>query len=179
MNDLTFNAYQKATDETAIYPGAGTPQGLLYALLGLIGEVGELCAEVEFEGNSLAAPYQVIEMAQFLGMAAEHVKKSLRDNGGEMPASRRYLFENALDELEASAFSAREHFDEFNPTPWTLPDSTRVERDLAKEQGDVCWYMARIAADGWLNLGNVAQANLDKLRSRKERGVLSGDGGER
>ena len=51
--------------------------------------------------------------------------------------------------------------------------------DLKKELGDVLWYLAAIASDLGLNLDDVADSNLKKLRSRKERGVISGSGDNR
>ena len=50
---------------------------------------------------------------------------------------------------------------------------------LKKELGDVMWYLAATATELGLNLEEVAQLNLDKLASRKERGVLGGDGDNR
>ena len=50
---------------------------------------------------------------------------------------------------------------------------------LAKELGDVLWYVAQVATEAELNLGEVADANLRKLLSRRERGVLQGSGDER
>lgn len=51
--------------------------------------------------------------------------------------------------------------------------------NIRKEIGDVLWYVANLSADLNLNLEDVATANLDKLRSRAERGVLQGSGDER
>jgi len=51
--------------------------------------------------------------------------------------------------------------------------------DLKKELGDVLWYLAAIAADLGLNLDDVAESNLQKLRSRQVRGVISGNGDNR
>ena len=51
--------------------------------------------------------------------------------------------------------------------------------DLKKELGDVLWYLAAIASDLGLNLDDVAEANLQKLRSRQARGVISGNGDNR
>jgi NTP pyrophosphatase (non-canonical NTP hydrolase) len=50
---------------------------------------------------------------------------------------------------------------------------------LHKEIGDIIWYLAAICEDLGFDFGVVAQQNLDKLRSRKDRGVLSGSGNDR
>ena len=51
--------------------------------------------------------------------------------------------------------------------------------ELEGELGDVLWYLAIVAYDLDLDLGKIAQHNLDKLRSRQERGVLGGEGDNR
>ena len=55
------------------------------------------------------------------------------------------------------------------------------ERRLAiiAELGDVLWYVSEIAHELKINLNEVAQANLAKLKDRKERGALKGDGDNR
>jgi NTP pyrophosphatase (non-canonical NTP hydrolase) len=50
---------------------------------------------------------------------------------------------------------------------------------LAGELGDVLWYVAQVATEADLDLGAVAQANLEKLASRAHRGVLQGSGDTR
>jgi NTP pyrophosphatase (non-canonical NTP hydrolase) len=50
---------------------------------------------------------------------------------------------------------------------------------LAAELGDVLWYVAQVATEAGLDLEDIAQANLDKLLSRQQRGVLSGSGDSR
>lgn len=50
---------------------------------------------------------------------------------------------------------------------------------LLKELGDTSWYLANLAADLGFDLDTVFQANLDKLQSRKDRGVLQGSGDDR
>ncbi len=109
---MEFSDYQRLSRRTAVYPRAAGP--LTYPVLGLTGEAGEV---------------------------AEHAKKMIRDDGGELTDERR----------EA----------------------------MGKELGDVLWYLAQLATELDLDLDDIAQGNLDKLLSRKRRGVLSGSGDER
>jgi NTP pyrophosphatase (non-canonical NTP hydrolase) len=50
---------------------------------------------------------------------------------------------------------------------------------LKHELGDVLWYMAQLATELDLNLQEVAEANLEKLFSRLERGTIKGEGDNR
>jgi NTP pyrophosphatase (non-canonical NTP hydrolase) len=50
---------------------------------------------------------------------------------------------------------------------------------MAKELGDVLWYVAQLASELGLGLDEIAAANLEKLISRQQRGVLSGSGDDR
>jgi NTP pyrophosphatase (non-canonical NTP hydrolase) len=50
---------------------------------------------------------------------------------------------------------------------------------LKQELGDVMWYLAQICTELDLTLDEVAQANLEKLASRLERGQVRGEGDER
>jgi NTP pyrophosphatase (non-canonical NTP hydrolase) len=50
---------------------------------------------------------------------------------------------------------------------------------LAKELGDVLWYVAQLATEAGLELDGVARDNLDKLLSRQRRSVLQGSGDDR
>lgn len=54
-----------------------------------------------------------------------------------------------------------------------------VRDAVAKELGDVMWYLAVLAYELDYDLSTIAQNNLDKLASRQERGVLSGSGDNR
>ena len=50
---------------------------------------------------------------------------------------------------------------------------------IAQELGDNLWYLARMAKEVGFSLDEVAQMNLDKLASRRERGVVGGSGDNR
>ena len=54
-----------------------------------------------------------------------------------------------------------------------------VKKAIKKELGDCMWYLAANCSEFGFSLGEVAQENLDKLFSRKERGVLTGSGDNR
>jgi NTP pyrophosphatase (non-canonical NTP hydrolase) len=60
-NDFTFDKYQAAAAQTAMYPGRGGDTIAPYPALGLAGEAGEVC---------------------------EHIKKAIRDDGGQISAER-------------------------------------------------------------------------------------------
>lgn len=50
---------------------------------------------------------------------------------------------------------------------------------LAKELGDVQWYIANIADLIGYTLEDIMEMNIEKLQDRKERGVIHGYGDER
>ena len=44
---MNFDDYQQLAQQTAVYPGTGTFDGLVYATLGLSGEAGEVVEKVK------------------------------------------------------------------------------------------------------------------------------------
>jgi NTP pyrophosphatase (non-canonical NTP hydrolase) len=108
---VELDDYQRLSRRTAEYPREAW---LTYPALGLCGEAGEV---------------------------AEHAKKAIRDDGGEV--------------------------------------STERKAKMSKELGDVLWYVAQLASELGLELEQIAHENLEKLLSRQQRGVLSGDGDNR
>jgi len=50
---------------------------------------------------------------------------------------------------------------------------------LKKELGDVLWYLSQLATELELSLDEVAVYNIEKLKSRHERGTLQGNGDNR
>jgi len=108
---VELSEYQHLSRRTAEYP---RDAWRAYPALGLSGEAGEV---------------------------AEHAKKAIRDDNGQITEERRAA--------------------------------------MAKELGDVLWYVAQLASELQLDLDEIAQANLDKLLSRQQRGVLSGSGDDR
>lgn len=114
LYDGTLNSYQNAAITTAIYPGRGTFEGLVYVALKLNGEAGEV---------------------------AEKIGKIIRDDASLMSLEKRDL--------------------------------------IAKELGDVIWYIAAAAKELGYTLDEIARGNLEKLIDRQARGTLSGSGDNR
>ena len=51
--------------------------------------------------------------------------------------------------------------------------------DIGAELGDVLWYIAALARDLDISMNSIAAMNVEKLNSRKERGVIGGSGDNR
>lgn len=62
---------------------------------------------------------------------------------------------------------------------WLRGDKDLDKAELIKEVGDVMWYISSLADDLGYTLQDVIDANVTKLTSRKERGVLHGNGDNR
>lgn len=107
-----YGDYQQESAKTRLQVKTSHP--VVYPVLGLLNEAGELAGKV---------------------------KKILRDKGGKI-------------------------------------DVREVER-LKGELGDVLWYFTQVCSELGLTLEEVAESNLVKLRDRKKRGVIKGEGDER
>lgn len=51
--------------------------------------------------------------------------------------------------------------------------------EIAKELGDTLWYVSQCASAIGYSLEGIAELNIEKLKSRKERNVISGSGDNR
>jgi len=60
-----------------------------------------------------------------------------------------------------------------------IRDKTYDTDAMVAELGDVLWYVARAAAELDVHLSDVAKDNVEKLKSRMERGKLKGSGDKR
>ena len=58
-------------------------------------------------------------------------------------------------------------------------DGVFNRHEVAKELGDVLWYLTNVCNDIGYNLDEIAGLNIDKLQSRKKRDVIQGSGDNR
>lgn len=100
--------------------------------------------------------YMMLNLVGEVGEFSSKVAKAIRKEKKAIYSSELCTHHKAMEE----------HDDEF-----------MVE--LKKEAGDILWQLAGLCGTmGW-DLEDVAQGNLDKLASRKERGVIDGNGDNR
>jgi NTP pyrophosphatase (non-canonical NTP hydrolase) len=103
-----------------------------------------------------------------------------------MPSSENfsYMFLNLVGEVGEFASKVAKHIRKDKATIHTsrleLYDvSNKENEELMKEAGDILWQLSGLCTVmGW-SLEDVAQMNLDKLASRKERNVIDGNGDNR
>jgi len=110
---MEMNEYQNLASRTAQFE-TDKFNPLIYTVLGLAGETGEV---------------------------VEKVKKILRNDDAEVSEEKR--------------------------------------EELKKELGDVLWYLSQCSRVLGFDLEDVAQANINKLADRKERGVIASEGDNR
>ena len=62
----------------------------------------------------------------------------------------------------------------------SVRDETQIDTTaVMKEMGDVLWSLAALAEGLGVTLEDVAEMNVNKIESRKQRGVIGGSGDDR
>lgn len=61
-----------------------------------------------------------------------------------------------------------------------VADITQIQKEgIAKELGDMLWYIAQIGTELGITLEDIVEMNLKKILVRKEQGLLHGEGDNR
>lgn len=94
--------------------------------------------------------YPALGLAGEAGEVCDKIKKIIRDGGYE-------------------------NIDQFDGL-WVTGEQGK---EIAKEIGDVFWYLSVLAYELGYSLEDIARINIDKLRDRQKRGVLCGSGDNR
>ena len=107
----------------------------------------------------------VSEVGEFMGKVAKGIRKGHIYFGSELEGNLAYPSDS--DMHYAPSFLGKDD------------KAYEFEQGLRAELGDCLWFCAGICeVMGW-NLDDIAKENLEKLASRKERGVIEGDGDNR
>lgn len=107
--------------------------------------------------------YMFLNLVGEVGELASHVAKRIRSGQAGFGEDNRLYHDANLTKFLTMEKSGE----------------TILHPELMAEAGDILWQLAGLCAVmGW-ELEDVAQYNLDKLQSRKERGVIDGNGDNR
>lgn len=147
---MNLNEYQDFTKSTVIY---GDREAKVYTLLGLLSEVGEIAQH--FEGY-----VEPTDDHESVNSFAEYSIQDAMVVGNNSDTAKKRI----RDKKEP--IEVNEDFD-FNKLA------------VAKELGDLLYYLARLAAAFGYTLEEIAQINVDKLSSRMARNAISGSGDNR
>ena len=146
-----LDTYQTEAFKTAVFPEEIGP---LYCAMGALGEAGELVEVLlRYYKEMLAA------------------KESTRDMEAIF-----FTLEKAVEackSVEAMKKKARKGLYNLPVLPALTDD---VRERVKSEQGDCMWYQAGTAEVTGLKLSDIAQANIRKLRARRDAGVLKSAG---
>tara|TARA_R110000772_G_scaffold116878_2_gene222086 strand:- start:5761 stop:6186 length:426 start_codon:yes stop_codon:yes gene_type:complete len=97
-------------------------------------------------------------------------------NTYQTKARQTAIYTNSMYPITSLMIEAAEAADLF-VKPLLRGDDTKINREeVLSELGDVLWNLSNIAADQGIQLEEIAVYNIEKLESRKSRGVLKGSG---
>lgn len=196
---MDIKEYQQEAAKTAQFPGA------LYPLLGLVGEIGEvgeylkksirdgLDDKARLTGELGDVLWYISAIATVGG---RDLQESLNAPDSESPDSEVRTFDDMV--TEGNDASADEAFFQLlasaNSTiQWSTTESglffgpyqsddDSIQMRISVSGGHLTWliwdWVDLVLALG-LNPSEVARTNIDKLKSRAERGVIQGDGDNR
>lgn len=185
---VVLNAYQRIATKSAIYPGQGTPLGLLYVTLKLNGEAGELlsathdnivkelgdvCWYLGAIHNELKLPLSNV----LVGNVALSAKNSISISASVIAETvGKTMRDDDLIELVYSY--------DHGAAVFLANDITRLSparREKINEHLAIIYAAINRIARYWLHIGvgSVLLANLQKLAGRTDRGTLRGSGDDR
>jgi NTP pyrophosphatase (non-canonical NTP hydrolase) len=106
------------------------------------------------------------------GETAEQVKKTWRDDRGiRCRYCKNTELRDICPESDRGVFSC-------SPERYITVTDERREK-IVKELGDVLWYAAQLSTELGMDLGEVAQRNIEKLSARRVANLIHGEGSDR
>lgn len=121
-----------------------------YMFYNLLGEVGELTEKM----NVYVQDIRLKGMSNTLGYFGQLAKTIRKEPGNVVTARELETFEPYIGQF-------------------------KKDKDLQKEIGDIMWQLNGLMTVLGLSAEDIAQQNLDKLASRKQRDKIDGDGDNR
>lgn len=117
------------------------------------------------------------------GSSYQYAAFEFADFGGNATYAYAGLAEEAGEVLGKFAKFIRKHdgIDPSHAKDWQVlkADLAKYREDIKKELGDVMWMVAAVATLEDLDLSEIMAANIEKLKDRRRRGVIIGEGDNR
>lgn len=169
---MDLKEYQIKSRETAVYPDVG--HNLQYPSLGLLGEVGEIAEKVKKVHRDKAGLY-----------SSEDIRLLQKECGDVAWYLSQYVSELGIDlagcdwaEYTHGTVSTEETVIRLGVEVGRLLDPQAFSSSTTCV-GMILLQLRRLCTRLGIPLETVLQENVNKLQSRKERGVLKGSGDDR
>lgn len=184
---MNLKEYQELSRETAIYPDAGN--NIIYPTLGLVGEIGETLEKVMLEAGKEEIEKEFGDIMWYIAQLASELEFDLINKELEE------IYEFLIQEETLYHLNTRDESYDLNEWVVCASKIAEVTKKVMRDSGGVCPEEKKVATIDNLvrliyhikkscelcgsSLSNICQMNIDKLFSRKERGVLQGSGDNR
>jgi len=175
----SLNSYQEMASETANYPYRNTDFGICYTALGLSGEIGELIEIIEF------FDYEKEDVVKEIGDVFWYISQLSVELGLNLSEIKKIINPISVNQIDLKTINQNLKYLGF--VSGKICDKTKkLIRDGSIDKIYIKNKIAEVLV-GLLNCcllldidwREACQKNIDKLKSRLERGVLHGDGGNR
>lgn len=195
---VTFwDLYAEKIVKTAIYPGQSSITGLTYVGLGLAGETGEFCDQckkiIRDDGNVLVPVRQdklcgeLGDVLWYLGGAARELRVSLSEVVMVVPpawVSKPLPGMGTPTALSIAAFRLQRATSQFTQQVENVFERGGIvghdDHTYLRLHMSAAYYAANLCAQQLgRDLRQIGADNVDKLFSRRDRGVLQGSGSDR
>lgn len=180
---IALDEYQNATQEFAVYP---SDQAIQYLCLGLVDESSELFEAAVMAGSTADSGDLIDELGDVCWYSAQlALRLGLRLS--EMIAERRDFVQPLATLSDAASFIMLKSAEIAGPVKKMMRGDKPLEQSLCAVKARASESIAQImmvidslaVALGRKSVISIALANLEKLRSRAQRGVIKGSGGSR
>ncbi len=189
---MNLNEYQEKASSTAQYPISTfkldtSHEGLIYQTMWMAGFVGNICNQVKKlirDDNGVLTSDRKEKLDTLVDEAIQALNWIGQSLNNESNLSERLDMSECIGicyttlglmgesgELCDDAKDLIETKDE--------EEIQTIRSNLRDELGDVAWYVATTAKELDRKLDSICEANLAKLKSRRERDMISGDGDHR
>ena len=169
---MKMNEYQDTARKTAVYP-EGTR--VAYPAIGLIGELGELCDSLEV-GSREDIRGEIGDVLWYVANLCCDLDMALTDC---LDLDYQASFD-ILPRLNPNVIKIGSVGRLMEATKKYIRDGNESKRETIRAYlGLILRHLQAVCLAQMTTLNDIARENLDKLLSRKKRGVLQGDGDNR